>query len=65
MIIYINGQPHDTPCSNLLELAQTLALQGKRFAIEQNENIIPKSKLEQALLSEHDRIEIIHAVGGG
>ncbi|MFW2722777.1 thiamine biosynthesis protein ThiS, partial [Acinetobacter baumannii] len=25
----------------------------------------PKSKLEQITIAQHDRIEIIHAVGGG
>jgi len=30
-----------------------------------NEMIIPKSKLEHTPISDQDRIEIIHAVGGG
>ena len=65
MQIYLNGEQKETACQNLLQLVQELALEGKRFAVEQNEQIIPKSKLEQSPLSEHDRIEIIHAVGGG
>ncbi|WP_130802798.1 sulfur carrier protein ThiS [Acinetobacter ihumii] len=65
MQIYLNGELQQTTCQNLLQLVQALSLEGKRFAVEQNEHIVPKSKLEQSPLSDHDRIEIIHAVGGG
>jgi len=65
MQIYLNGAPQDTACQNLYELIQELALEGKRFAVELNGHIVPKSKLAQHHLSDQDRIEIIHAVGGG
>jgi sulfur carrier protein len=63
--IFLNGELKDTKCSNLLELVQELNLEGKRFAVEKNEMIIAKSKLQETLISEQDHIEIIHAVGGG
>ena len=65
MQIYLNGELQTTTCTNLLELIQQLDLTDKRFAVELNEMIISKSKLEQNLINEKDRIEIIHAVGGG
>ena len=65
MLVYINGEQQETQCKNLLELVQSLALEGKRFAVEVNEMIISKSKLEQTPICDQDRIEIIHAVGGG
>ena len=65
MMVYINGEQQETQCKNLLELVQSLALEGKRFAVEVNEMIISKSKLEQTPICDQDRIEIIHAVGGG
>ena len=65
MKIFLNGELKDTKCSNLLELVQELNLEGKRFAVEKNEMIIAKSKLQETLISEQDHIEIIHAVGGG
>lgn len=65
MHIYLNGEARDTNCVNLLELIESLALEGKRFAVEQNEMIIPKSKLAQSPICDADRIEIIQAVGGG
>lgn len=63
--IYLNGELQNTACSNLLEIIQELALEGKRFAVEHNEMIIAKSKLQQTAINDKDRIEIIHAVGGG
>lgn len=65
MKIYLNGEAQQTTCKNLFQLIQFLSLDGKRFAVELNEMIVSKSKLEQTLISESDRIEIIHAVGGG
>ncbi|MDR0238459.1 sulfur carrier protein ThiS [Acinetobacter sp.] len=65
MQIFLNGEPQDTSCQNLLQLVQELSLEGKRFAVEMNEMIISKSKLELTPIAEQDRIEIIHAVGGG
>lgn len=65
MQIYLNGQAIDTHCQNLLQLIQQLELEGKRFAVEANEKIIGKNQLEHTAISAEDRIEIIHAVGGG
>ena len=65
MHIYLNGELTDTTCENLQQLIQMLALEGKRFAVEKNQQIIPKSRLEQTTIAAEDRIEIIQAVGGG
>lgn len=65
MQIYLNGQSIETQCENLLQLVQHLDLEGKRFAVEANEQIIGKSQLENTPVCDQDRIEIIHAVGGG
>ena len=65
MQIYLNGEATQTECVNLWQLVQQLQLEGKRFAVEKNEMIISKSKLEQTPITEQDHIEIIHAVGGG
>ncbi|RLZ07688.1 sulfur carrier protein ThiS [Acinetobacter sp. 2JN-4] len=65
MQIYLNGELTDTSCENLQQLIQDLALEGKRFAVEKNQQIIPKSRLEQTTIAHEDRIEIIQAVGGG
>lgn len=65
MQIFLNGEAQHTACENLLQLIQKLELEGKRFAVEKNEMIVSKSKLEQTPIADQDRIEIIQAVGGG
>ncbi len=62
---FLNGQATETACQNLLQLVHSMGLENKRFAVELNEMIIPKSRLENTLIQPKDRIEIIHAVGGG
>lgn len=65
MKIYLNGEITITNSQNLLALIQELSLDGKRYAVELNEVIVSKSKLQDTPLSDLDRIEVIHAVGGG
>lgn len=65
MTIYINGEQQVTSCQTLWDLVQQLDLIGKRFAVEVNQQIIPKSRLAETPIQPNDRIEIIHAVGGG
>jgi sulfur carrier protein len=47
------------------KLLDTLGLQGRRIAIEVNREILPRSHYESYRLKENDKVEIIHAVGGG
>lgn len=65
MQIYLNGELIETSAQVLSELIDSLDLQGQRFAVEMNEQIISKSKFADTLLTEHAKIEIIQAVGGG
>lgn len=46
-------------------LLESLELTGKRLAVEVNEEVIPRSHHEQFRLSDGDRVEIVHAIGGG
>ena len=67
MKIYINGNVKEfigkkiTPA----ELIIKLNLNGKRFAIERNGEIIPKENFGGIDFNDGDKIEIIGAVGGG
>lgn len=66
MSIFLNGAAHDIAAdSTLASLVLALDLVGKRIAIEVNENIVPRSLHGQTLLREGDRVEIVHAIGGG
>ncbi|MDJ0882100.1 MAG: sulfur carrier protein ThiS [Gammaproteobacteria bacterium] len=66
MQVLINGESHqfdnDMTISALL---QQSGLAGKRVAVEVNETIVPKSQHAETRVSEGDKIEIIHAIGGG
>lgn len=66
MNIELNGEPQT--CAEGLTLAaliEQLALTGKRIAVEVNLEIISRSQFEQFRLAEGDRVEIVHAIGGG
>jgi len=66
MQIFINGDPRDVPeDTRMADLVQLLDLAGKRIAVEVNEELVPRSTFDGHSLSPDDRIEIIHAVGGG
>jgi sulfur carrier protein len=66
MQIYLNGEEKQIPdASNMAGLIDLLDIQGQRFAVEVNEELVPRSTFNQHLLNENDRVEIIQAVGGG
>ena len=67
MQLTINGtpRPFDPAVRTVAELVRALALEGKRIAIEQNGEIVPKSLYADTPVAEGDRFEIVGAVGGG
>jgi len=66
MQIILNGEPYELKDgATATELVQQLDLTGKRIAMERNEAIVPRSQYDTTVLQPGDRIEIIHAVGGG
>jgi len=66
MNIIVNGAPRNVP-DNLSanELILALGLGNRRLALEVNEEIVPRSRLETHRLNPGDRVEIVHAIGGG
>jgi len=38
---------------------------GGRVAVEVNEEIVPRTRHHEHSLKPHDRVEIVHAIGGG
>ena len=66
MQIQLNGEPRDLATDlTVAQLVDTLGLTGRRIAVELNEDIVPKSEHEAVRLREGDRVEIVHAIGGG
>jgi sulfur carrier protein len=66
MNIQINGNTQQFE-DNLTaaQLVEKLGLQGRRIAMEVNQEIVPRSSYQNYTFKENDKIEIIHAVGGG
>ena len=52
------------PCS-IADYLQQKGIAGKRLAVELNKEIVPRSDHPQQMLTDGDRLEIIHAIGGG
>ncbi len=66
MQIQLNGENRNIPDhSNAQNLVELLELTGKRLAMEVNREIVPRTTYAQHQLHEGDRIEIVHAIGGG
>ncbi len=66
MQITVNDKPLTlADDSSVLDLVEQLGLAGKRIAIEINEDIVPRSSYGTTTLKTGDRIEIVHAIGGG
>ena len=66
MNIFLNGEPREAGVQITLSiLVSELALTSKRLALEVNEEVVPRSRYEEFALSEGDKVEIVHAIGGG
>lgn len=62
----INGI--EIPTANNITLKQFLEKNNyflSKVAVEMNDKIIPKADYEHTLISDKDKIEIVHFVGGG
>ncbi|HFQ13659.1 MAG TPA: sulfur carrier protein ThiS [Gammaproteobacteria bacterium] len=66
MKIYVNGQAQELPEDlNAAQLIEQMGLTGQRLAMEVNQEILPRSRFDEHRFREGDRVEIVHAVGGG
>lgn len=67
MQIVLNGKPLilDDTSRTIAALIEQLQLTGKRIAVEINEEIVPRSAHANTPIREGDKVEIVHAIGGG
>lgn len=66
MEIIVNGSKRTVPAEyTAAQLVAALDLGERRIAMEVNEEIVPRSRYPQHRFAQGDRIEIVHAVGGG
>ena len=64
--IKVNGKikliKNNTKLSNLIKF---LKIPVKKVAIELNQEIVDKKKLQKIILKKNDKIEVVHFIGGG
>lgn len=68
MKLQINGEERsfDSPAAfTLAALVEILGMKADRVAVELNRDIVPRDRWAQTRLSEGDRLEVVHFVGGG
>lgn len=66
MRVHINGETREVPDNLSLEgLIAHLALAPERLAVEHNREVVRRADWAATVVSDEDRIEIIHFVGGG
>jgi len=64
--INLNGEAFEVAGdASLSTLIQGLDLEGKRYAIEVNEDIISRSEHGTYFLKAGDQVEVVQAIGGG
>jgi thiazole synthase/sulfur carrier protein len=51
--------------TDLAALVEQLGLDSRKVAVERNLEIVPRSAYALTRLTEGDRIEIVHFIGGG
>ncbi|MFI8381424.1 sulfur carrier protein ThiS [Pseudomonas sp. NPDC079086] len=66
MHVQLNGEAFELPDdTTVAELIDRLDLAGRRVAVELNLDIVPRSQHAATALREGDRVEVVHAIGGG
>jgi sulfur carrier protein len=66
MKIVLNGRDEDIASgATIADLVAASGFAGKRVAIEVNREIVPRSDYGVRALAAGDRVEVVHAIGGG
>ncbi len=66
MQITVNGQQQQIQeDATMADLVATLDLGEQRFAVEINQELVPRSTFSEHHLISNDQVEIVRAIGGG
>lgn len=66
MDILLNGEPRTfAGALSVRALLEAERLAARRVAVEVNGEIVPRGRHEHHMLADGDRVEIVHALGGG
>ncbi len=64
--IILNGEPRKIEMAIDLEtLVNNLDLPSKRLAVELNGTVVRRSEWQNTIVSDGDKLEVVHFVGGG
>ncbi|MDD2134541.1 sulfur carrier protein ThiS [Pseudomonas kurunegalensis] len=66
MRVNLNGEVFNLPLDATVEkMVELLGLSNRRIAVELNQDIVPRSLYAVTEICEGDRLEVVHAIGGG
>jgi sulfur carrier protein len=66
MKILLNGEPRTLASgASIADLLQAEGLAGRRVAVEVNGTIVPRGTHATHALADGDKVEVVHALGGG
>lgn len=66
MQFVLNGEPTQMSAGGTIQdVVNTMEVGTKRYAVECNEEIVPRSLHAETAVHEGDQIEIVVAIGGG
>ena len=66
LVIQVNGEPRRVPGGiSVAAMLGEIGLDPRKVAVERNLEIVPRSNLEEVVVADGDRFEIVHFVGGG
>lgn len=66
MQVQINGEVKElAEQSTVADILALLNVTGRRVAVELNQEIVPKSQHGATVLKTGDKVEVVHAIGGG
>ena len=64
--VTVNGVARDLPAVvSVAGLLALIGLDGRKIAVERNEEIVPRSAYAATMLAAGDALEIVHFIGGG
>lgn len=63
--ILLNGEEREVTATSVTALLAEIGLDGRKVAVERNLEIVPRSLYLGTAVSDGDRLEIVHFVGGG
>ena len=66
MQITVNGETRTlAEAQTIAGLLAAIGLDGRKIAVEVNDEVVPRGRHPIRMLAEGDRVEIIRAIGGG